>query len=91
MADPMDDSQAQASRSSQFSDGIAGGGAVASSLPQVAQASPDFDSSGSVLTAANAYSGLGLGSSDSTMRIANPYGLAMRDSLRATGSGKVPE
>jgi hypothetical protein len=72
-------------RRGEFDGGAGGFGAnVASALPQVAQASPNFDSSG-VLMAANKYSGLGLGSSDSTMHIQDPYGIAMRDQLKQTG------
>lgn len=82
----MHDGQPQASRTSEFSSGIAGGGSIASALPEVAQATPNFNPSSSVLMAANQYSGLGLGSSDSTMRIANPYGIAMRDQLKAIGT-----
>ena len=52
---------------------------------------PAFDPAGSVLLAANQYSGIGLGSSDVTMRISNPYGTAMRDQLKESGSGKAAD
>lgn len=77
-------------RSAEFSGGTQGGGGsayIASSLPKVIQAPAAFDSSGSVLQAANKYSGVGNGSSSGTLKIADPYSLAMRDQLASSGSG----
>jgi hypothetical protein len=82
------------SRSNAFAGGVAGGGLgtyVASVLPRVQQAKPAFDPSGSVLQAANQYSGIGNASSDSTLKISDPYGVNMRNSLRQSSSGKAEE
>jgi len=85
----QDSDLAPESRSDAFSGGIAGGGHIASSLPEVQQASPDFDASGSVLTAANLYSGVLNGSSENTLRISSPYDLAMRQTLQSSGKGTI--
>jgi hypothetical protein len=91
MADlQQDDEQAPESRTAHFSAGASGSGmgsTIASALPQVKQASPDFDPASSVLLASNQYSGLGNASSDSTLKIANPYGLSMRNSIRQGNMG----
>jgi hypothetical protein len=89
-----DDDLQQDSRSAHFDAGASGSGAgttIASSLPRVAQVNPAFDASGSVLDAANRFSGVGNGSSSSTMRISDPYGQSMRDQLKSSGSGTPPE
>ncbi len=87
-----DDERAPESRTAHFSAGASGSGmgsTIASVLPQVQQARPDFDPTGSVLQAANSWSGVGNGSSDSTLRVADPYGLNMRNSLRQMDDGKA--
>lgn len=55
----------------------------------VPQASPKFAPDASVLLAANQYSGVGLGTSDSTLSVANPYGKSMRDTLKQSGGKTV--
>jgi hypothetical protein len=89
-----DDSPNSGGRSAHFQGGVNGGGFgahIASALPKVKQASPDFDPASSVLMAANQYSGVGLGSSDSTMRVSNPYGMSMRNSIKQMDDGNAEE
>jgi hypothetical protein len=83
--------QVPESRTDAFAGGRAGGGPgvhIATAIP-VQQADPSFNPASSVLLAANQYSGVGLGSSDATMRVSNAYGVMMRDQLKQSGSGKV--
>ena len=85
--------QRPASRIQEFGGGIVGGGTthIAGTLPEVNQAPASFDASGSVLMAANQFSGVGLGSSNSTVRINNAYGAMMRDQLKESGNGTIQQ
>jgi hypothetical protein len=86
----MNDDQQAEGRLSEFAGGQYGGGTgvhTATAIP-AQQANPDFQPA-SILMAANQFSGAGLGSSDSTLRISDPYAVAMRDALKQSGSGTV--
>ncbi len=47
-----------------------------------------FNNNASVLLAANSWSGAGNATSRGTLRISNPYGDAMMQSLKASGTGE---
>lgn len=79
------------SRNGAFTDGAHGGdliGAATHSATSIQKnvAAP-FNPAASVLTAANAYSGAGLGSSSQTMSIKDPYAAAMKSELQRNATG----
>lgn len=84
-----DNEQQPSSRAREFAGGAGGGGegVHAASTMATTQASPDFQPA-SILMAANTYSGIGNATSQSTLRVANPYGLAMQQTLKENSSGK---
>jgi hypothetical protein len=50
-----------------------------------------FNNNASVLLAANAWSGVENATSKGTLRISNPYGDAMMQSLKSTGTGEAQQ
>jgi len=84
MANEDDLMQAPESRSSAFASGQTGsmeGMHVATATPSPRPAERAFNPASSVLMAANRYSGVLNASSEGTLRISNPYGLAMKETL----------
>lgn len=95
MTTPTPSSQQQL-RTEEFASGAGGGGRnvhAATAMPstRMQQANPVFEPAASVLMASNSYSGVGLGSSDATMSVSNPYGKAMRDQIKQSGSGEIQQ
>jgi hypothetical protein len=88
MADEREDQDI--GRAAHFRSGASGdfsGTHAATSIPEVQQASPVFNPASSVLMAANQFSGVTNASSEGTLKVSNPYGLMMAESLKQSGTG----